>query len=124
MRKLFVTFIYTILVRPWLTFFIGVSFHNVKHLRDAEQFIIVANHNSHFDTVSIMAALPSKLRKNTCAVASGDYFGKSSLTVSLMKLFFNAILITKKVKPEGNFEFRSIRSKNKRREISNHVSRR
>ena len=63
MRKLFVTFIYTIVVRPWLTFFIGVSFHNVKHLRDADQFIIVANHNSHFDTVSIMAALPSKLRK-------------------------------------------------------------
>ena len=99
MKNIFVSFIYTILVRPWLTFIIGVSFHNIKPLKDANQFIIVANHNSHFDTVSIMAALPSNKRKNTCAVASGDYFGKSPFTVTLMKLFFNAILITKKTKP-------------------------
>ena len=99
MKNIFVSFIYSILVRPWLTFIIGVSFHNIKPLKDANQFIIVANHNSHFDTVSIMAALPSNKRKNTCAVASGDYFGKSPFTVTLMKLFFNAILITKKTKP-------------------------
>ena len=76
----------------WLTFIIGVSFHNIKPLKDANQFIIVANHNSHFDTVSIMAALPSNKRKNTCAVASGDYFGKSPFTVTLMKIRANWIV--------------------------------
>ena len=95
MQKTVVNIIYQILVKPWLKYVIGVSFANTESLRAHDQVIIVANHNSHFDTVSIMAALPSKIRRKTCAVAAVDYFGKTSLSQMAMSFFFNAILISR-----------------------------
>ena len=96
MKQIFVQLFYTLLVRPWLTLIIGVWFQNRDTFKNAKQFIVVANHNSHFDTVSIMAALPPSKLKNTKAVAAADYFGKTSFTGWLMSLFFNAILIKRK----------------------------
>ncbi len=89
---------YLFIVRPWLTLIIGVRFINRKFFKKHKQFIIVANHNSHFDSLSILAALPGSRLKNTCTVASGDYFGKSSLSLKATQFFFNAILIKKKNK--------------------------
>ena len=100
MRTLFIRLFYALLVRPWLTLLIGVRFENKETFHDINQFIVVANHNSHFDTVSIMAALPGNKLKKTRAVAAADYFGKTSLTGAAMSLFFNAILIRRQ-KVEG-----------------------
>ncbi|MBK8556692.1 MAG: 1-acyl-sn-glycerol-3-phosphate acyltransferase [Lewinellaceae bacterium] len=96
MKHLFQHFFYTFFVRPWLRFIIGVRFENIEAFQKADQFIAVANHNSHFDTVSIMAALPNHKRAKTRAVAAADYFGKSNFTGLLMSLFFNSILIKRK----------------------------
>ena len=95
MRNIFVRFFYAFLVKPWLTYIVGVSFKNTEVFKGLDKFIIVANHNSHFDTVSIMAGLPAKKRQHTCAVAARDYFGKTSVSGWLMKLFFNAVLINR-----------------------------
>lgn len=100
MRYLIVRIIYALLIRPWLKYIIGVRFEGLENLKKANQVIIVANHNSHFDTVSIIAALPWNKLKTTHAVAAGDYFGKSSWSAMLTKFFFNAILIKRK-KKEG-----------------------
>ena len=93
MKNTIVRIIYRLIIRPWLTLIIGVKFENRKTFDNLDQFIIVANHNSHFDTVSIMAALPGKKLKSTSAVAAGDYFGKNSFSSLLMSFFFNAVLI-------------------------------
>lgn len=95
MKHLFSRLFYFLIVRPWLTLIIGVRFENRKTFDGLKQFIIVANHNSHFDSVSIMAALPGDKLKTTRAVAAGDYFGKNSISTIAMKLFFNAILINR-----------------------------
>ena len=95
MKDLFQSLFYSMLVKPWLTLIIGVRFENQNALKGIKQYIIVANHNSHFDTVSIMAALPKGKLKNTSAVAAADYFGKTSVAWYAMKLFFNAILINR-----------------------------
>lgn len=95
MSNLFKRLFYTFFIRPWLTIIIGVNFQNRKLLKETDQFIIVANHNSHFDVVSIMAAMPGNKLKNIRAVAAGDYFGKSSFRSFFTKLFFNAILINR-----------------------------
>jgi len=86
---------YLLIIRPWLKLIIGVQFKNRTQLKDLDQFIIVANHNSHFDSLSIMAAMPINKLKKIKAVAAGDYFGKKKLTRNLMKWFFNAILINR-----------------------------
>ena len=74
---------------------IGVRYVNKSVFDDIDRCIIVANHNSHFDIVSIMTALPYRIRKRTSAVATIDYFGKSSMSVKAMRFFFNAILINR-----------------------------
>ncbi|MEZ4921484.1 MAG: lysophospholipid acyltransferase family protein [Saprospiraceae bacterium] len=96
MKYLFQHYFYTFIVRPWLRLIIGVRFEHQEAFQEVNQFIAVANHNSHFDTVSIMAALPSKKRRRTRAVAALDYFGKSRLTQLAMNLFFNSVLIKRK----------------------------
>ena len=78
---------YLLIVRPWLKLIIGVQFKNRNQLKKIKQFIVVANHNSHFDSVSIMAGMPIKKLKNIKAIAAGDYFGKKPLSRKLMKLF-------------------------------------
>jgi 1-acyl-sn-glycerol-3-phosphate acyltransferase len=96
MRNLIKQFIYAILVRPWLRLIIGVRTENKSALTNIDQFIIVANHNSHFDSISIIASLPSDKLKSTRSVASADYFGKTTFKSKLTNFFFNAILIEKK----------------------------
>lgn len=96
MKKIFLKIFYAFLVRPWLQLIIGVRFENRKTFDGLKQFIVVANHNSHFDTVSIMAGLPSSKLIQTRAVAAVDYFGKTSFMSKLMNLFFNAVLIKRK----------------------------
>lgn len=99
MGNLFARILYLILIRPWLRHFIGVKFENREALKVDKQYIIVANHNSHFDSVAIVAALPNHKFQKTRTVAAGDYFGKYSLTRGLMKFFFHAILINREQKP-------------------------
>lgn len=93
MRSLIVRTLYLLIFRPLLTLFIGVRFVNREIFKDLDQFIIVANHNSHFDTVAILAALPKSKLKKTHTVAAAGYFGRSVISKALMKMFFNAVLI-------------------------------
>jgi 1-acyl-sn-glycerol-3-phosphate acyltransferase len=87
---------YVLIIRPWLSLIIGVSFKNTMTFNGIDQFIVVANHNSHFDIVAIIAGLPTKKITKVNTVAAGDYFGKNKLTRFLMSLFFNAVMIKRK----------------------------
>ena len=58
----------------------GVRFDNAKFLLKEKQFIIVANHNSHLDTMSLLASLPGKIIHKVKPVAAADHFGKLSLS--------------------------------------------
>ncbi|MEL6674526.1 MAG: lysophospholipid acyltransferase family protein [Bacteroidota bacterium] len=93
MKQLFIQIFYFLIVRPWLSLIIGVRFENKAVLNEARRYIIVANHNSHFDMVSILAAVPIRKLKHTYAVAAADYFTKTPFRDWGMRTFFNAILI-------------------------------
>jgi 1-acyl-sn-glycerol-3-phosphate acyltransferase len=96
MQKLILQFTYCALVRAFLKIFVGVKFHSAKFLLHEEQFIIVANHNSHLDTMTIMASLPSKIIHKVKPVAAADHFGKTGLQVKLSNYLINTILIQRK----------------------------
>lgn len=98
LKYIFIKVFYALIIRPWLTLFIGVKFENREIFDDKNQFIVVANHNSHFDMVSIMAALPGRKLKHIRSIAAGDYFGKSKFTTSITQFFFNSIMISRKRK--------------------------
>ena len=77
MKKILLPIFYNLFVIPWLKYIIGVRFENADVLKKEKQYIIIANHNSHFDTVTIMSSLPKKHFLNTHPVGAADYFTKS-----------------------------------------------
>lgn len=65
---------FALVVRPVLMIFSGGSVHGRDLLPDKGPAIIVANHNSHLDTLTIMAMYPLRKLKLLRPVAAMDYF--------------------------------------------------
>lgn len=96
MQKLILQFIYSLLVRNFLKLFVGVKFQSARFLINEKQFIIVANHNSHLDTLTILASLPSKIISRVKPVAAQDHFGNTKFKEKLSNYFINTLLIQRK----------------------------
>lgn len=96
MQKLVLNIIYSFLLRGFLKIIVGVKFSKADFLLEEEQFIIVANHNSHLDTMTILASLPSKIIHKVKPVAAADHFGKTKLKEKLTNFFVNTLLIQRK----------------------------
>ncbi|MDP4596786.1 MAG: 1-acyl-sn-glycerol-3-phosphate acyltransferase [Crocinitomicaceae bacterium] len=92
MKHLLLILIYKGLM-PLFLRLIGVKIVPKKPLQPNAQYIIVANHNSHIDTMALMSSIPTKDLKRTHPVAAATYFGKNSWLAVLSKLFVNTILI-------------------------------
>ncbi|MDB9960461.1 1-acyl-sn-glycerol-3-phosphate acyltransferase [Oceanihabitans sp.] len=105
MQKLILQLIYSFFVRWFLKIIVGVRFTIPKFLINEKQFIIVANHNSHLDTLSILAAVPSKIIHKIKPVAASDHFGRTRLKEKLSNYFVNTLLIQRgrdQVNPEND----------------------
>lgn len=100
MKKLILYIVHHIILRFILRALIGVSFRNTDYLRKYPQFILVGNHNSHLDTVSILSSLPFGILQKVHPVAAMDYFGNTPVRAWLTRLLVNAILIPRK-RPEN-----------------------
>ena len=96
MKKTVLWFTHGVLGRLFLRMFVGVRFDSGRFLAEEKQFIIVANHNSHLDTMTIMASLPRNVIHKVRPVAAADHFGKTRLKANLSNFFINALLIQRK----------------------------
>jgi 1-acyl-sn-glycerol-3-phosphate acyltransferase len=96
MQKIILQITYCLFVRAFLKIFVGVKFDRARFLLNEEQFIIVANHNSHLDTMAIMASLPRKLIHKVKPVAAADHFGKTKFKAKVSNFMINALLIQRK----------------------------
>ena len=85
--------LFSLFMRNFVRFFIGIRFDKNSIFNQHKQFIIVGNHNSHLDTMTVLSCLPMKALKKTHPVAAADYFGKTKLTRRLSEYFINALLI-------------------------------
>lgn len=93
MRQLFLNIIYKGLVPFILKPLTGVTFKHAEVLNEAKQFIIIANHNSHIDTLALMSVMPNHKIVEVKPVAARDYFGTSKWKSFITRLFTNALLI-------------------------------
>jgi 1-acyl-sn-glycerol-3-phosphate acyltransferase len=95
-KRFILWLLYTVVLRHVLTVLLGVRFIGREHLRTTEQFVIVSNHNSHLDTISILSAIPSKRLIEVKPIAAADYFARTKLKAWLTRFFINALFIPRK----------------------------
>ena len=96
MQAFFLKIIYCGIIRNFLKLIVGVNFNNADFLLKEKQFVIVANHNSHMDTMTLMASLPSSIIHKVKPVAAADYFGKTKFRAAISNYFINTLLIARK----------------------------
>jgi len=95
MQRLLLIFIYKGLM-PLLLRIVGVKTLRKTNFKEIKQFIIVANHNSHVDTMVLLSSLPISQLKRTHPVATATYFGKKKWLELLSNLFVNTVLIQRR----------------------------
>lgn len=70
LRKLF----FNVIMRFITYVLVGVNIHNQSNLPKEGPAILVANHNSHFDTMALISIMPMSLLSKIRPVAACDYF--------------------------------------------------
>jgi 1-acyl-sn-glycerol-3-phosphate acyltransferase len=85
--------IHLLLLRPFLKLFFGVNVAGRKNLASLDQFIIIANHNSHLDILLLFYILPVKQILTTQPVAAEEYFSKWKVLFKLVNYLFSPIWI-------------------------------
>ena len=94
---------FALAIKPFMALFIGLRVRGREHLGSAEPFILVANHSSHLDTMSLLSLFPLTRLRKIRPVAAADYFERNRLVSALTKTLFNILPIARKnITPENN----------------------
>ncbi|MEW6747042.1 MAG: 1-acyl-sn-glycerol-3-phosphate acyltransferase [Planctomycetota bacterium] len=85
--------LHLLILRPFVRVFSGIDVLGRENLRSLDRFIVVANHNSHYDTLLLFCLLPIRQLSITHPVADQTYFSRSRLVFRLVSLVFQPIWI-------------------------------
>lgn len=88
--------LFALLIKPFMTLFIGLRVRGRQHLPAAGQFILVANHSSHLDTMSLLSLFRLTELRRVRPVAAADYFERNAFVSLFTKTCFNILPIARR----------------------------
>lgn len=78
-------------LRPVSRWFLRIKIDGLPHCSELEQpIIVIANHNSHWDSVLVHGYLPLKITRNLATAAAADHFFHRNRAPLAPRLLFNA----------------------------------
>lgn len=100
---------FALIVRPTVLLIFGVHVRGREHLSHDKPCIIVANHNSHLDTLVLMSLFPLRKIHRIRPVAAADYFMKNRLIAWFSSQFIGIIPLSRKVERSHTHPLESVR---------------
>lgn len=98
MSKFLKYIFFSFFVKPYIYLVLGVNISGVEHFPNIEKepSIIVANHNSHIDTLLLMSLFSSSQILKIHPVAAADYFCNTKLKSFFFKTLLGLIPLQRK----------------------------
>ena len=87
---------FALAIKPFMALFIGLRVRGRQHLSGREPFILIANHSSHLDTISLLSLFPLGRLRRIRPVAAADYFERNKFVSLFTKTLFNILPIARK----------------------------
>ncbi len=96
LRDVLQVLFFLLVVRPFLMLLVGLRVVGHRHLPPADPFILIANHSSHLDAVSLLALFPVRRLRRIRPVAAADYFERTRLVSAVSRTLFNILPIARR----------------------------
>jgi 1-acyl-sn-glycerol-3-phosphate acyltransferase len=89
---------FLVVIRPFMALFIGLRVRGREYLPDPGRapFVLIANHASHLDTISLLSLFPLAALGRIRPVAAADYFTRTPLMTWLSRTFINILPIERR----------------------------
>ena len=108
---------WALIVKPIIFVFIGLNVRDKNRIPKKGPCILVANHNSHLDTLTLMSMLPTRLIFSARPVAAADYFLANRFKAWFSLNILGIIPINRQNAPDKNALFIPINNALAREEI-------
>ena len=87
--------IHILILRPLLKLFSGITVIGRENLLQLDQYIIIANHNSHLDIFLLFGLIPVRDICRSHAIAAKSYFSQSPILFKVVKFLFSPLFIAR-----------------------------
>jgi 1-acyl-sn-glycerol-3-phosphate acyltransferase len=101
-RDLLQMLFFALLIKPFMALFIGLRVRGKENLPKTDPFVLIANHTSHLDTISLLSLFAVTRLRRIHPVAAADYFERNKLIAFFTKTCFNILPIARKDISPGN----------------------
>jgi 1-acyl-sn-glycerol-3-phosphate acyltransferase len=87
-----------LLLRTWMRIYHRLRVEGRENMPETGSFVLVCNHTSHLDTLSMLCSVPLKRLHQTFPAAAADYFFSSLPRSAVSAILINALPFDRKLK--------------------------